>query len=77
MLLQIIPLSEPSPELLILRLEQGPPLGEASVGLDTTVPEGLVLGVDVTRGIATVDLSGEVLERMPGPTHRWRSPSWS
>ncbi len=63
--MQVIPLSEPSPELLILRLEQGPPLGEASVGLDTKVREGLVLDVAVTRGIATVDLSGEVLEQMP------------
>ena len=52
---QVIPLSEPSPELLILRLEQGPPLGEASVGLDTKVVDGLVLGVAVARGIATVD----------------------
>jgi hypothetical protein len=63
--LQIIPLSEPSPELLIFRLEQGPPEGEASVGLDTKVPEGLVVEVDVERGIATVDLSGDVVDEMP------------
>jgi hypothetical protein len=62
--LQIIPLSEPSEELLIFRLEQGPPPGEASLGLETKVPEGLVLNVAVTRGIATVDLSGEVIEGM-------------
>jgi hypothetical protein len=64
-LVTVIPLSEPTPQLLVLRLEQGPPLGEASVGLDTNVMEGLVLGIDVTRGIATVDLSGEILEQMP------------
>ncbi|MGH9133537.1 MAG: GerMN domain-containing protein, partial [Ilumatobacteraceae bacterium] len=65
LLLQIIPLSEPSEELLMFRLEQGPPPGEASVGLVTRVRDGLVLDVDVTRGIATVDLSGEVVNSMP------------
>jgi hypothetical protein len=60
----IIPLSEPSAELLIFRLEQGPPPGEASVGLATRVPAGLVLDVSIARGIATVDLSGEVVDGM-------------
>jgi hypothetical protein len=64
---QTIPLSEPTVELLIFRLEQGPPVGEASVGLDTKVRDGLVLDVDVVRGIATVDLNGEVVDAMfPG-----------
>ena len=65
MLVQIIPLSEPSPELSILRLEQGPPFGRPSVGLGTAVPEGLVLGIDVTRGIATVDLTARFSNAMP------------
>ena len=64
---QTIPLSEPTVELLIFRLEQGPPAGEASVGLDTKVRERLVRDIDVVRGIATVDLSGEVINAMfPG-----------
>jgi hypothetical protein len=56
--------SQVSPEQIVAQLVEGPVPGTASVGLRTVVPSDLVLDVAEERGVLTIDLRGEVLDRM-------------
>jgi hypothetical protein len=56
--------SRVSPEQIVAQLVDGPVPGTASVGLRTVVRNDLVLDVVEERGVLTIDLRGDVLDRM-------------
>jgi spore germination protein GerM len=57
----------PGPSRVLEVLEQGPPSGDAGIGLTSLVPPGLTRPViESGTGVATVDLVGELFEGIEG-----------
>lgn len=72
---QVVPISRQllspaaAPQVLAA-LAEGLPSGDEAAGLRTALPADFSAGVDVERGIATVDLPPTFLNQVPGPEQR-------
>ncbi|MBA3288409.1 MAG: GerMN domain-containing protein [Acidimicrobiia bacterium] len=51
-----------SPSRVMLALGDGPPTGDAGLGLDTEVPRGLIVTAVEAEGVVSVDLDGELFD---------------
>lgn len=51
-----------SPTEALVALSEGPDLGTDPVGLRSSIPEGLILTVEVSGGTATVDLTPDLVD---------------
>ena len=49
---------------VLTALEAGPPPGEVGIGLRTALPKDVVSKITESRGVATVELSGEVFDKI-------------
>jgi hypothetical protein len=55
---------------LVSQLEVGPPPGPAGVGLDTLIEEGLITDTELSGGVVTVMLDGEVFDEIDARDQR-------